>query len=332
MTMNDLNQLFFNATKRIDTAKSPTRFNVRGNPVNSTDFIDYKEYKRDFIFASYKDVVAGGILRCKLLFNKPYNDLELHKLNFGRDKQWFVSEIIAKGYSVKIDGEDHYPFLTVSYSYDTVNVIKYDIGVYRSKCTNGVVFGYKSLLKLKVTPENLFDLEIWFNYCLLLALLKEYERNVLILKRTSLDRETIDSLVSMAFRLDNNSHNHLDISQNKNLVDGDFSVSSITENYIHELGSNGYAALNIITDLASNYRLGKHKENDSIDNTIVAKQRLAGQWLDQIIRFTEHFNKAEVIKDFESDQLGTKPKLEKYNFDLNEFKNFVKEEGAQEND
>lgn len=329
--MQNLNELFFNAAKRTDTSKSPTRFNVRGNPFNLTEFIDYKEYKRDFTFASYKDVVAGGILRCKLLFNKPYRDLELHKLNYGRDKQWFVAEIIAKGYSVKIDGEDHYPFLTVSYSYDAVNVIKYDIGIYRSKCTNGVVFGYKSLLKLKVSPESLFDLEIWFNYCLLLALLNEFERNVQILKATNLSRETISQLVNIALQIDNNSHTQIEsISENLELANRDLNIHAITDNYIHELGSNGYAALNIITDLATNYRLGRHKENDTIDNTVVAKQRLAGQWLDQIIRFTEHYNKVEVIKDFENELLGTKPKIEKYNFDLDEFQKFVRSENTQD--
>jgi hypothetical protein len=330
MRMTDLNQIFFNASKRIDTTKYPTRFNVRGNPYNPNNFIDYKDYKRDFTFVTYKDVVCGGILRCKLLFNKPFNDLELHKLNFGRNKQWFVSEIIAKGYSVKIDGEDHFPFLTVSYSYDAVNSIKYDIGVYRSKCTNGVIFGYKSLLKLKVTPDNLFDLEIWFNNCLLLALLKEYERNVVLLKRIKLDRETINQLVNMALGLDNNKHNQIERLTNRDVNFLDFSISSISESYIHELGSNGYAALNTISDLATNYRLKSHKNIDSIDNTVLAKQRLAGQWLDQFIRFAEHYNKVEVIKDIESELLGSKPNMEEYKFDLREFENFVRNENSKD--
>ncbi len=330
--MTELNQIFFNASKRVNTTKSPTRFNVRGNPNSPNNFIDYKEYKRDFTFASYKDVVSGGILRCKLLFKKPYSDLELHKLNYGRDRQWFISEIIAKGYSIEIDGEDHYPFLTISYSYDAVNVIKYDIGVYRSKCTNGVVFGYKSLIKLKVSPDNLFDLEIWFNNCLLMALLKEFERNVILLKKVKIDRETINQLVNMALHLDTYAHNQIESINNVEVNIRDFSVYSLIENYIHELGANGYAAFNIITDLATNYRLGKHKENDSIDNTVVAKQRLAGQWLDQIIRFTEHFNKIEAVKDFESELLGEKPKLQEYKFDFQEFQNFVREENSQDND
>ncbi len=340
MTLTNLNQLFFKASKITNTSKTPTRFNVNGypDPKNPNNFFDYKEFKRDFTFASYKDVVIGGILRCRLLFNKPYNDLELHKLNFGQNKQWFVSEIIAKGYSVKIDGEDHYPFLTISYSYDTVNVIKYDIGVYRSKCTNGVVFGYKSLLKLVVTPENFFDLKIWFNNCLLLAILKEYGRNVVILKRTKLDRITIFKLVNSIFRIETIEQKQYEGSNN-NAVTNSISkkdFDSLSDKYTHEVGETGFTVLNIITDIATNYRLGNYKfdetENDNINNTVVSKQRIAGHWLDQIIRFTEHYNKIEVVNDFEDHQFGEKQELEEYKFDLNEFQKFVNNEKNQKND
>ncbi len=51
--------------------------------------------------------------------------------------------------------------------------------------------------------------------------------------------------------------------------------------------------------------------------------------LDQVIRFTEHYNKAEVIKDFESEILGNKPKLDSYKFDITEFQTFIKEDGKK---
>jgi hypothetical protein len=328
MITQELTELFFDATKVVDNTQSPTKYRVRGFPTGPSSFTDYSNYKIDFKFASYKDVIAGGLLRCKLLFKKAYNNLEIHKLNYGRDKQWFNCEIIAKDNSVKIDGEDHFPYLSVSYSYDAVTAIKYEIGIYRTKCINGLLLGFKSLLKLKATPETIFDVELFFNPCLLSTLMKEYERNVMMLKSTKMKRSEILHLVGAATGVNIiNDENKIARAADSNFID-EFKIQGLIDRYIDELGSNAYSALNVITDLGSNYRLGKEVELEISDsnNNVTTKQRLAGKWLDEMIRFIEQQNKIEMIKDIDSELFGEKPKLEKYDFDLEAYLRFKKYE------
>ncbi len=51
----DFNSLIFEAHKYTDITKSPTRYMVKGKPYNN--YIDYKEYKRNFFFASYEELL-----------------------------------------------------------------------------------------------------------------------------------------------------------------------------------------------------------------------------------------------------------------------------------
>ncbi len=114
-------------------------------------------------------------------------------------------------------------------------------------------------------------------------------------------------------------------ASDSNFID-EFKIQGLIDRYIDELGSNAYSALNVITDLGSNYRLGKEVEleiNDS-NNNVTTKQRLAGKWLDEMIRFIEQQNKIEMIKDLDSELFGEKPTLEKYNFNLEAYLRFKK--------
>lgn len=322
-TAQELKELMFTASKLIDNSQQPAKYRVRGYPENNNNFTDYANFSRDFTFASYEKVIAGGLLRCQRIFNKPYSDIEIHKLNYGRNKQWFVCELIAKNTKVKVDGELHYPYLCINYSYDRVNAINYEIGIYREKCVNGILLGFKSLMKIKVTPETLFDVDPWYNPCLLNNLVKEYERQVVMLKNTKLERSTIESLVSVAIGRNIRQEEDSYFVDVKRELGREPNVRDLIGSYTEELGNNAYAALNVITDLASNHHQGS-EISDTINNTITTAQRKAGRWLEDLINFIERENGIELNTDMSSDSFGSKQHRSSYDFRLQAYLQYIK--------
>jgi hypothetical protein len=323
-TPQQLKDLMFPASKYVDTTQSPVKFRVRGNPRNTNTFTDYANFTRDFYFVSYEDVIAGGLLRSHKLFNKKYEDLEIHKMSYGQNKQWFICEIIAKNTIVKIDGEDHSPFLSISYSYDHVNAINYEIGIYRWKCSNGLLLGMKTLLKIKATPETIFEVDPHYNPCLLSKIEKEYERQVMILKNTELDENAVEALLTTALG-DNiwTDHKARNWKRKDGIIHGG-SMEQLISDYIGELGQNTYAVLNVITDLASNYYDSEEQETENINKSITTAQRKAGKWLERLINFIETENKCQMITNLEDENFGSRPLIEKYHFDLRKYLQFIK--------
>ena len=322
-TAQELRELMFSASKLVDNSQQPAKYRVRGYPENNGNGIDYANFSRDFTFASYEKVIAGGLLRCQRIFNKPYSDIEVHKMNYGRNKQWFICELISRGTKVKVDGELHYPYLCINYSYDRVNAINYEIGIYREKCVNGVLFGFRSLMKIKVTPETIFDVDPWYNPCLLHNLVKEYERQVQMLKRTHMDQRSMESLISVALGRDIRHEEDTYFVDRKGELSTQPNVQRMMRNYTNELGENAYATLNVITDIASNYREGLEL-SDSINNSRTAAQRKAGKWLDDLITFIERENEVLLNTSIESEHFGSKEQRETYDFNLEAYLRFIR--------
>ena len=321
---SQLKELLFRAEKIVDNNQVPTKYRVRGYPDDDKQFNDYTNYNRDFDFISYQDVIAGGLLRCKRLFDKPLTDIDVHKMYVGRNKQWFTCELISKNSFVKIDGETHLPFLSVSYSYDKVNAIHYEIGIYRSKCTNGVLFGFKSLLKIKATPDNIFDVDLYYNPCMLKTLVQEYERQVKLLKNTFMDRESIRILTARATGINSdemNSKIYIDKIGEKELVT---TVSSLINMYTNELGKNAYAVLNVVTDLASHHHELNEDTTEKRGMNSTIKKRQAGKWLETLVDFIEKQNKVVPDYSIDSPNFGSKPVKERYDFSILAYLQYIK--------
>lgn len=322
--MKKLEELFFKAEKITAEDRNPVKFRVKGNPYSESEIIDYKDFSRDFTFVSYKDVIAGGILRAMMLFNlKPCKVVE-HEVMYGRRKQWFTAELVSSENDIIIEGEKHFPFLSVSYSYDVVNAVKYEIGIYRSKCSNGLIFGYKALEKTTVKPEDVFNLDFWYNPCLLYSLIQEYERSIAILKKTEVTPDTLRALVNGYINPLQGNRPLRPINAVEFFhFDSGRGIESMINSYSEELGSNLYAALNTVTELASNFTVNNILQNDVMDHTKLVRQRKAGIWLNQLISFIELSNDIKQITDFDHALFGQKPVKDRYVFDLRKFEDFI---------
>ena len=196
-----LNEIFFRAEKKYSS--DVREYRVKGYPGTSQDPVYYKPYieKSDWVFRTYKEVIFAGLVWTKKLFNSPLSDLRIKHLEYGkRKKRWFNVQVVQTGAGVIIDGEKYNPFINISYSYDTVHSIKFEIGFYRFACSNGVVSGFQELAKLKIKPENIFEFPFWLNPCLILFLSNRYEKQIRILKRTDLKEEDIRNFVNQNFK------------------------------------------------------------------------------------------------------------------------------------
>ena len=312
-----LNEIFFKAEKKYFSPIK--RYTVEGFPGTSMDPIHYDPKERDWNFRTYKEAIFAGLIWTRKLFNAPLTDLRINKYEYGRKKQWFNVQIVKTGNGILIDGERYNPFINISYSYNTVNSIKFEIGFYRFACENGVVNGCKELTKLKITPENLFDIPFWLNPCLIVFLSNRYENQIKILKRTSIKGEHIRAFVNQKFKT--------------------WKINdSMIERYIHDMDATGFALLNILTDSASNF---SEEENivmdrvnyledirhDATSNSERAnRQRKIGLFLEKLIEEIEKENEVQSKLDINSpdfvlsteniDLLENLVLREKYNFNL----------------
>jgi hypothetical protein len=315
-----LNEIFFRAEKKfISAAKTYT---VEGYPGTSQDPVFYKKYDNDWVFRTYKEVIFAGLVWTKRLFNSPLSDLRIKHLEYGkRKKRWFNVQVVQTGAGIMIDGEKYNPFINISYSYDTVHSIKFEIGFYRFACSNGVVSGFQELAKLKIKPENIFEFPFWLNPCLILFLSNRYEKQIQILKRTDLKGEDIRNFINQNFK---------SWKIGTNLID----------KYLNDkkIGENGFGLLNILTDSASNFdehfegnKLIADIDDDHLGNSERAsRQRTIGKFLEKLVEEIEKENEVIQKLDINSndftltnenlDVIESNVMRNEYKFNLKKFK------------
>lgn len=228
--LTEIHELFFSANK--EYVEQISKYLVIGYPNNPNDRVSYKTYEEDWKFRSYKEVVFAGLAWTKKLFECNVSDVKILNIEFGKKKQWFNVQLVKTGLGVRIAGEQYFPFVNISYSYNTVNAIKFELGFYRFACSNGMLSGYKEIANLKINPSNLFEIPFWVNPCLVTFLAKRYEAQIEILKNTQLSGEEIRNFIS------------------QNVPKWELR-EGIVNDYIRELGSNAFSMLNILTDMAS---------------------------------------------------------------------------------
>jgi hypothetical protein len=231
--LSEIEVLFFRAEKNYFQPIS--KYLVDGFPYFDTKKVSYDTYEKDFFFRTYKEVVVAGIHWTKKLFGATtINDIYIKHMEFGRKKQWFNAQFVHTASGVIIDGEKFNPYINIAYSYNTVTKVRFEIGFYRSACSNGLVSGFKELSKMEIRPENLFDVPFWLNPCLIAFLTKRFEFQIRVLKSTSLKGDQIQAWIE------------------RNISKWNVS-SDLVLRYIKELGENAYTLLNVLTDSASNF-------------------------------------------------------------------------------
>ncbi len=150
-------------------------------------------------------------------------------------------------------GDKWWPYLRVTNSYNRTKPLRFDLGFCRAICTNGVIFGREHIVfrfyhthgqiavegKFQVDASRLKGLEVRFI---------EQMHN---LKRYYVSPEHMLALACKALEVEIDPADLRDAKKAERLIQFRDKIKRLTEKYFKELGPNGYAALNVLTDFAS---------------------------------------------------------------------------------
>lgn len=178
------------------------------------------------------------------------------------------------------------PFLRVTNSYNRTKPLRFDLGFCRSICKNGVIFNKQSITfrylhtndeiaqtaKFNVSTTDLKNLETQF-----IARLHH-------LKQYHIPPELMFPLLCRVFRIQFTEDIQEHPKRVKQLLDFQERVRTLTQQYFAEIGPNGYAAFNVMTDFASR----PFKLFISPEAQIDTLQKRSGAWIDRFIHEIEN--------------------------------------------
>ena len=180
------------------------------------------------------------------------------------------------------ESESWTPFIRISNSYNRRMTLKYEIGFCRWICKNGVIFGQLgisfSVNHTELTKVNINKLigkakkEIGG----IVSLWSEFEKKMNALKEISLPVSACLPIYCKAF--DINVKDKLTEDQEDILCLKAKQIIDTGKEYFEELGNNGYAMMNVLSDYASFPRW-----SSSPNNFVDGYQRTVGRWVDDFL-------------------------------------------------
>ena len=180
------------------------------------------------------------------------------------------------------DGDSWFPYLRVTNSYNRMYALNFDLGFCRGICKNGVIFGKRNIEFKYVHSKSSTDPKIKFSLKAgeIASLEKSFVESILNLKRFHVPKPVMWALACKVFKFNiptTSTPKQLELFEKKqNKID------ILTDKYFGELGENGYAALNVLTDFASR-PVGFISQEGRID----LLQRKAGGWIEDFVKAIE---------------------------------------------
>ena len=216
-------------------------------------------------------------------------NIEVFNVNAPATGSYCHIDLLHRSYQMNLwdepDQSDIYiPYIRVTNSYNTSRALRFDIGFCRKVCLNGVIFGAETIrltfshVKHRLTNDIRFVLQKGK----VGKLFEDFKSYTNKLKNHHIPRKQALNLIRVLFRIkDESKINFESEKENREEYDALLCILDCKLNkYIDELGENGYALFNAITDIASH----------TIDNNryfrrdVNAMQRLAGNWVHSFSR------------------------------------------------
>lgn len=210
-------------------------------------------------------------------------------------------------YEGKIEGYDwsfgeaeqdlYVPFIRVYNSYNRTTAFSIRFGLMRWACKNGMV-DWHSSITIKVAHdvnemERLIEAQI--NEAKFRNVIDKFRELITPLRDVAIDEKRFLPVLLSVLRI-RKPENMPDYRENDWCL-LESRLFEVASQYIEELGENGYALLNAITDVATNppQKIGNynfiHRERDGL-------QRLAGIWL---VNFSKLIDKPQALRKYLSD-------------------------------
>ena len=219
-------------------------------------------------------------------------NIEVFNVNAPATRSYCHIDLVHRSYQMNLwdepDQSDIYiPYLRVTNSYNTSRALRFDIGFCRKVCLNGVVFGAETIrltfnhIKHRLTNDIRFVLQKGK----IGKLVEDFKSYTNKLKNYHIPKAHALKIVHALFRI--KAESKINFRSPKESGAEYDALLSILDcklyKYIDELGENGYALFNAITDIASH----TIDHNRYFRRDVNAMQRLAGNWIHSFQREIE---------------------------------------------
>ena len=180
------------------------------------------------------------------------------------------------------ENESWIPFVRISNSYNKRMTLKYEIGFCRWICMNGVIFGQLGItFSINHTELTIEYIDMLIEKAKkemgsIVSLWSEFEKKMNALKEISLPVSACLPIYCKAF--DINIKEKLTEDQKEILRSKAKQIIDAGKEYFKELGNNGYAMMNVLSDFAS-----FPQWSSSPNNFVDGYQRTVGRWIDDFL-------------------------------------------------
>lgn len=191
-------------------------------------------------------------------------------------------DFIHKGHSLEPwAGDKWWPYLRVTNSYNRTKPLRFDLGFCRWICTNGIIFSGEHIVFRYYHTHEQIDVEGKFEIdaSRLRKLETTFIEQMHSLRQFAVPREHMLALACKAFEIRVEEEDLRKPRRRQQLLDFREEISRLSARYFEELGDNGYAALNVLTDFAARPRSYISKEA-----MIDPLQKRCGDWTVNFLR------------------------------------------------
>ena len=295
--VTDIEAVLFPVERRpiyLRNAKKDLFGNEQGDPTYHAvpRFEAIVDVKRDYTFAvvseRYRLVKNDEALKlgeqCFLrVFSTATADgMEVFNIVQPATRSFCHVDFIHKGHSLEPwSGDKWWPYLRVTNSYNRTKPLRFDLGFCRSICTNGVIFGREHIVFRYYHTRKQIDVEVKFEVdaSRLRTLETAFIEQMHNLRQFDVPREYMLALACRAFEIHVADEDLRKPRRRQQLLDFMEEISRLSLHYFEELGSNGYAALNVLTDFAA-----RPRSYISPEAMVDPLQKRCGDWTVSFLR------------------------------------------------
>lgn len=191
-------------------------------------------------------------------------------------------------WGTKAQPDIYVPYLRVTNSYNTSRALRFDIGFCRTVCLNGVIFTAQTI-RLEyshVKHELSHNIPIALEKETIANLVEDFKSHMNKLRNYHIPRAQAFDLLLGLFRIKDEGDIDFE-SEKESWAEYDALLRVLDwrlDQYIGELGENGYALFNVITDIASHAIEGNRYFRR---REVHAMQRFVGDWIHSFSRELE---------------------------------------------
>lgn len=249
--------------------------------VADDDRLVFAVVSQNYKFVTNEEAIELGEECFRTVFSgATARDMEVFNITMTKTRSFCHIDYVNKNDSFEPWKNDKWvPYLRVTNSYNRTKPLRFDLGFCRWICTNGMIFGDKSIrFRYIHTRGDMGTVEFTTTFGDIKRLEAQFIERLHNLKRYYVPEEYMLALVCKVFNVNATAEDFTRPRRKEHLIEFRDHVGALVTKYVEELGPNGYAALNVLTDFASRPRL-----YISPESMVGELQKRSGDWVTEFL-------------------------------------------------